>query len=168
MRVCRELHNLDRTIKEVINIKVNDLSLNRNTGKYQLSLIWDEVLFNIQVTHYINQPLGPLYPLSTPWCGQGAKGVHTLLNKDFTYRYGDRLASSINRYNMLVSGGTASVICNRFSGIHRSMWLCHLLCYLCSTLSATHHKTLMPSAICRILVSISVYTVLMKPCCLSW
>ena len=37
---------LTRTIKEVIFIKVNEPSLNRSIGKYQLPLIQDEVLFN--------------------------------------------------------------------------------------------------------------------------
>ena len=40
----REDHNIARTIKEAILIRVNDPSLNRNIGKYQLPHIWDEVL----------------------------------------------------------------------------------------------------------------------------
>ena len=43
----REDQNLTRTIKEVLYIRVNDPSLNRNIGKYHLPHIWDEVLFNI-------------------------------------------------------------------------------------------------------------------------
>ena len=39
--------NLMRTIKEALYIKVNNPSLNRNIGKYQLPHIWDEVLLNI-------------------------------------------------------------------------------------------------------------------------
>ena len=42
--VGREDQNIARTIKEAILIKVNDPSLNRNIGKYQLPHIWDEVL----------------------------------------------------------------------------------------------------------------------------
>ena len=42
--VGREDHNIARTIKETILIRVNDPSLNRNIGKYQLPHIWDEVL----------------------------------------------------------------------------------------------------------------------------
>ena len=41
------LHNFSivgRTIKEAILIRINDLSPNRNIGKYQLSHIWDKVL----------------------------------------------------------------------------------------------------------------------------
>ena len=45
--VGRDDKNLMRTIKEAIYIRVNDPSLNRNIGKYHLSHIWDEVLFNI-------------------------------------------------------------------------------------------------------------------------
>ena len=44
--VGREDHNLARSIKETILMRVNDPSLNRNIGKYQLSHIWDEVLMN--------------------------------------------------------------------------------------------------------------------------
>ena len=42
--VGREDQNIARTIKEAILIRINDPSLNRNIGKYQLPLIWDEVL----------------------------------------------------------------------------------------------------------------------------
>ena len=44
--VGREDLNLMRTIKEVLYIRVNDPSLNRNVGKYHLPHVWDEVLFN--------------------------------------------------------------------------------------------------------------------------
>ena len=42
--VGREDQNIVRTIKEAILIRVNDPSLNRNIGKYQLPHIWDGVL----------------------------------------------------------------------------------------------------------------------------
>ena len=42
--VGREDPKIVRIIKEAILIRVNDPSLNRNTGKYQLPHIWDEVL----------------------------------------------------------------------------------------------------------------------------
>ena len=42
--VDREDQSIARTIKEAILIRVNDPSLNRNVGKYQLPHIWDEVL----------------------------------------------------------------------------------------------------------------------------
>ena len=44
--VGREDLNLMRTIKEVLYIRVNDPSLNRNVGKYHLPHVWDEVLLN--------------------------------------------------------------------------------------------------------------------------
>ena len=37
---------LIRTIKEVLYIRVNNPSLNKNTGKYHLPHIWDEVLYS--------------------------------------------------------------------------------------------------------------------------
>ena len=42
--VGREDQDIARTIKEAILIRVNDSSLNRNIGKYQLPHIWDEVM----------------------------------------------------------------------------------------------------------------------------
>ena len=42
--VGREDQSMARTIREAMLIRVNDLSLNRNIGKYQLPHIWDEVL----------------------------------------------------------------------------------------------------------------------------
>ena len=42
--VGREDHNLTRAIKEALFIRVNDPSLNRNIGKYNLPHILDEVL----------------------------------------------------------------------------------------------------------------------------
>ena len=45
--VGREDQNIARTIKEAILIRVNDLSLNRNIGKFQLPHIWDEVLVKL-------------------------------------------------------------------------------------------------------------------------
>ena len=44
--VEREDQNLIRTIKGALYIRVNNPSINRNTGKYHLPHIWDEVLFN--------------------------------------------------------------------------------------------------------------------------
>ena len=44
--VGREDQNLKRAIKEALFIRVNNPSLNRNIGKFHLSHIWDEVLFN--------------------------------------------------------------------------------------------------------------------------
>ena len=44
--VGREDQDLMRTIMEALYIRVNNPSLNRNIGKYQLSHTWDEILFN--------------------------------------------------------------------------------------------------------------------------
>ena len=43
-KVGREDQSIARTIKEAMLIRVNDPSLNRNIGKFQLPHIWDEVL----------------------------------------------------------------------------------------------------------------------------
>ena len=37
-----------RTIKEAIYIKVNNPTLSKNIGKYNLPHIWDKLLFSIQ------------------------------------------------------------------------------------------------------------------------
>ena len=44
--IGREDHGLARSIKESIYIRVNNPTLNRNVGKYNLHHIWDRVLFN--------------------------------------------------------------------------------------------------------------------------
>ena len=41
------LHFFKTAIREAMYIRANDLSLNRNVGKYHLPHIWDEVLFDI-------------------------------------------------------------------------------------------------------------------------
>ena len=42
----REGHSLARNIKESISIRVNNPTLNRNIGKFNLPYIWDRVLLN--------------------------------------------------------------------------------------------------------------------------
>ena len=44
--VGREEQNLSRLIKELMFIRVNSPSLNKNIGKYHLPHLWDEVLIN--------------------------------------------------------------------------------------------------------------------------
>ena len=44
--IGREDHGLARTVKESVCIRVNNPTLNRNVGKYNLHHIWDRVLFN--------------------------------------------------------------------------------------------------------------------------
>ena len=44
--IGREERDQARTIKEAIYIRVNNTTLNRNAGKYNLSQLWDRVLFN--------------------------------------------------------------------------------------------------------------------------
>ena len=43
--IGREGHGISRTIQEAIYIRVNNPTLNRNVGKYNLPHIWDKVLF---------------------------------------------------------------------------------------------------------------------------
>ena len=42
-----EGHNMARTIKEAIYIRVNNPDLNRNIGKYNLPHLWNRVLHSI-------------------------------------------------------------------------------------------------------------------------
>ena len=49
--VGREDNSIARNIKEAIFIRVNDPSLNRNIGKFQLPHIWDEVLARLPELH---------------------------------------------------------------------------------------------------------------------
>ena len=48
--IGREENSLARTIKEAMYIRVNNPTLNRNVGNYNLSHIWNRVLFTIPVT----------------------------------------------------------------------------------------------------------------------
>ena len=45
--IGREENNLARTIQEAMFIRVNNPTLNRNTGKYNLPHIWDRILITI-------------------------------------------------------------------------------------------------------------------------
>ena len=54
--VGREDQNLARSIKEAIFIRLNDPSLNRNIGKYQLLHIWDEILVNSHELKFTDKP----------------------------------------------------------------------------------------------------------------
>ena len=50
--IGREGQDIKRLIKESVFIRVNNPTLNRNIGKFQLSHLWDRVLFstpNIEV-----------------------------------------------------------------------------------------------------------------------
>ena len=53
--VHREWYNLARKIKESIYIRVNNSALNSSIGKYNLSYIWDRVLFTAQELKIMNQ-----------------------------------------------------------------------------------------------------------------
>ena len=67
--VGREDQSIGRTIREAILIRVNDPSLNRNIGKYQLLHIWDEVLVKSPEFKFKYQPTtsGPWLPPDTYW-----------------------------------------------------------------------------------------------------
>ena len=45
--IGREGHNMARAIKEAVYIRVNNPTLNRNIGKYNLPHLWDRVLHSI-------------------------------------------------------------------------------------------------------------------------
>ena len=45
--IAREENSLARTIRQSIYIRVNNPTLNRNIGKYNLPHIWDKILFSI-------------------------------------------------------------------------------------------------------------------------
>ena len=55
--VGREDQSIARTIKEAILIRVNDPSLNRSIGKYQLPHIWDEVLIKSPELKFKEEPM---------------------------------------------------------------------------------------------------------------
>ena len=49
--VDREAQGMARNIKEAMYIRVNDPSLNRNLGKFQLPHVWDQVLKDTPTLH---------------------------------------------------------------------------------------------------------------------
>ena len=65
--IGREEHGTARTIKESIYIRINNPTLNRNIGKFNLHHIWDSILLNTLglkiIGKYIVQP--PLGNLSS-------------------------------------------------------------------------------------------------------
>ena len=58
--VGRESQGFTRTIKEEMFITVNEATLNRNLGRYQLPHIWDKVLQGMPALHLQWHP--PLQP----------------------------------------------------------------------------------------------------------
>ena len=81
--IHRESKDVSRNIKEAMFIRVNDPSLSRNIGKYQLPHIWDQVLQDTPTLqlpqHYVHQ-LQPPHPppFYTPPHGEGQ---HLLIGK---------------------------------------------------------------------------------------
>ena len=70
--IGREGHSLARNIKESIFIRVNNPTLNRNIGKFNLPHIWDRVLLNtpghnLKVTQRLLGMLIPTLPLTQPY-----------------------------------------------------------------------------------------------------
>ena len=45
--IGRQSHNMARTVKEAMFIRVNNPTLNRNIGKYNLLHLWDSILHSI-------------------------------------------------------------------------------------------------------------------------
>ena len=45
--ISREENSLARTIQESMFMRVNNPTLNRNIGKYNLPHIWDKILFTV-------------------------------------------------------------------------------------------------------------------------
>ena len=58
--VHRESQGLNKNIKETVLIRVNDPSLNRNLGIFQLPHVWDQILQNTPL-HSNSPPSSPLH-----------------------------------------------------------------------------------------------------------
>ena len=63
--IHKEVPSHPRTIKEAMSICVNDPTLNRNLGKYQLSHIWDSILQASPILQLKPSSL-PTFPSPTP------------------------------------------------------------------------------------------------------
>ena len=85
-------HGIARTIKESIYIRVNNSTLNRNTGKFNLHHIWDRVLLNTPVLkiNWYSQGTPPMGMLSAPnltpinWHAQGTPPLGKLSAPNLT------------------------------------------------------------------------------------
>ena len=70
--IHKDVHSHSKTTKEAMFISVNDPTLNRNLGKYQLLHIWDSILQASSMLQLKpsslstspDPPLTPLYPLN--------------------------------------------------------------------------------------------------------
>ena len=157
----RKSQSLTRTIKEAINTRVNDPSLNRNIGNYRLSHVWDEsysthYTSNLQTLHHNLVYLCAMCPHKV---GGGTGQVYI--------NWGRLISIKLVPH----TGTRWHNICQipiRFYTISSAHMVYHLSSYLCGTPSAIHHTALMPSALYTILVSITFSTELMKPCCFAW
>ena len=83
----REVHNITRTIKEAMYIRVNDQSPNRTIGKFQLMHKWDEVLLN-------PISISPHNGSTPPSATQGAGGYTSLHYINSTDKHGPLLGGS--------------------------------------------------------------------------
>ena len=80
----RESHGLARNIKEAMYIRVNDPSLNRNLGKFQLPHVWDQVLKDTHSLHLklckspppLRHPFPPWTLPTTPSTQHKGGGTH--------------------------------------------------------------------------------------------
>ena len=63
--IHKKVHSHSRTIKEVMFICVNDPTLNRNLGKYQLLHVWDSILQASPMLH-LKPPKPCLYTTLPP------------------------------------------------------------------------------------------------------
>ena len=70
----KEVHSHARTIKEAMFICVNDPTLNRNLGKYQLLHVWDSIL---QALPMLQLKPSSLYSSTTPYQCITPTPVHT-------------------------------------------------------------------------------------------
>ena len=67
--IHKETHSSSRTIKEAMFIRVNDPTLNRNLGKYQLLHVWDNILQDMQTLQLKPSRLPPFLLHSHPLLG---------------------------------------------------------------------------------------------------
>ena len=84
--VNKEVNSHSRTIKEAMFICMQDPTLNRNLGKYQLAHIWDHLLLASQTLQCkpsslptTPTPPNPLLVLPTTSCCPYWQGAHTFM-----------------------------------------------------------------------------------------
>ena len=131
----RASNSITRT-NEAIYIRVNNPSFNRNTGKYQMSHIWAEVLFNTpdfklkQLSTLIFGLLPLAHTTSWEWSAGGTYSTYNIITYCAQVGMGKAYIKQLNRCHILATHGTTSITFQtgsiQFTGLN-GFTICHVI-----------------------------------------